>query len=422
MAAERVDVVVVGAGLAGLRCARELGRAGLDVLVVEASDGVGGRVRTDRIDGFLLDRGFQVFNDGYPEAKVALDLGALDLQRMDDAVVVRRGGRLHRVGNPLANPADAVWLMGTPLLGAGQKLRLGAYAGAAATRSASQLRQRADVSGRRAWAAAGISEETVDAVLRPFFAGVVLEEELTTSRRFLDLMMRMFARGHSTVPASGMQAIPEQLAAGLPAGSVRLESRVVAVTEDGVALDGGEVDARSVVVATDGWTAHELLPELGDPPAARGVSTVYHAAPARTGQRSTLVADADGSGVTNSIVLSAAAPSYAPEGRALVSTSVIHGAAGVAVDDEAGLLAVLAELHEEDTGDWQRLACYDLPRALPAMTAPHPFRKRVQVRPGVYVAGDHRDTSSIQGALVSGRRAAESVLAGLRADAVTDGG
>ena len=413
MAAELRDVVVVGAGLAGLRCARELGRAGLDVLVLEASDGVGGRVRTDRLDGFRLDRGFQVLNDGYPEARAALDLVALDLRPMDDAVVVRRRGRLHRVGNPLANPTDAVWLLGTPLLGAGQKVRLGAYAGAATTLPASRLRGRPDVPARQAWAAAGISDEGVDAVLRPFFAGVVLEQEMTTSRRFLDLMLRMFACGRSTVPAAGMQAVPEQLAAGLPPGSIRLETPVTAVTGTGVVLDGGVVDARAVVVATDAWTAHELLPELGPPPAARGVTTVYHDAPARPGQRSTLITDADGSGIANTIVLSAAAPSYAPQGRALVSTSVIHGSAGGCPEDEAALLAVLAELHEADTGDWRRLASYDLPRALPAMPAPHPFRRPVRLRPGLYVSGDHRDTSSIQGALVSGRRAAAAVLAEL---------
>ena len=418
MGAERHDVVVVGAGLAGLRCAREVARGGLDVVVLEASDGVGGRVRTDRVDGFLLDRGFQVLNDGYPELGVAVDVSRLRLCRMDDAVVVRRGGRMHRVGNPLANPADAVGLAGTPLLGWGQKLRLGAYAAAAAALPVTTVLDRPDVPARQAWSEAGITDETVDAVLRPFFAGVVLEEEMATSRRFLDLMLRMFARGRSTVPAAGMQALPEELAAGLPPGTVRLGSPVTGVRPDGVEVDGRVVDARAVVVATDAWVAHDLLPGLGVPPPARGVTTVYHSAPTRPGQRSTLVTDADGSPVANSMVISAAAPSYAPAGRALVSTSVVHGPrAGRGTDlDEAALLQTLGELHEQDTSGWERLATYDLPQALPAMTAPHDFRRPVRLAHEggrVYVTGDHRDTSSIQGALVSGRRAAAGVVSDL---------
>ena len=406
----RHDVVVVGAGLAGLRCAVLLAGAGLDVAVLEASDGVGGRVRTDRMDGFLLDRGFQVFSDAYPAARAALDLEALALRPMDSAVVVRREGRLHRLGNPLAQPADALRLAGTGLLGLGQKARLGAYAGAATTFPPSRLLQRPDVSGREAWAAAGISPDTEDAVLRPFFAGVVLEEEMTTSRRFLDLMMRMFARGRSTVPAGGMSAISQQLAARLAPGTVRLETPVSAVTPDAVELARGtSLGARAVVVATDAWAAHGLVPALGAPPRAHGVTTVYHSAPARPGQRSTLLADADGSPVASSIVLSAAAPSYAPAGRALVSTSLVHGRRGAPDAGDDVLLPVLADLHGRDTSGWERLAEYVVPHALPAMPAPHDFTKPVQVA-GLFVTGDHRDTSSIQGALVSGRRAAEAVL------------
>ena len=408
--------MVVGAGLAGLRCALLLSRAGLAVRVVEASDGVGGRVRTDRVDGFLLDRGFQVFNDAYPAARKALDYDALELRQMDSAVVVRRDGRLHRVGNPLADPRDLRSLVGTGLLGWGEKLRLGVYAGAATTLPVSRLKGRPDVPGREAWTGAGLSEATVDTVLRPFFAGVVLEEEMATTRRFLDLMARMFARGRSTLPAAGMQAIPMQLAEQLPPGAVRLGSAVTAVHEDGVQLEGGEsVAAGRVVVATDAWTAHRLRPGLGEPPASHGVTTVYHSAPVTAGRRSTLVADADGSPVANSIELSAAAPTYAPAGRALFATSLVHGPDGAPPAGDAVLLPVLAELHEQDTAGWERLGEYVIPHALPAMRPPHDFTKPVRVPDAggerVYVTGDHRDTSSIQGALVSGRRAAEAVLA-----------
>jgi protoporphyrinogen oxidase len=216
-----------------------------------------------------------------------------------------------------------------------------------------------------------------------------------------------------------MQAIPEQLAQNLPPGAVRLESLVTQLSPHEVLLgDGSTVAASGVVVATDPWTAHRLLPDLGPAPEARGVTTVYHSAPvwpaAEPGRPSTLVTDTDGSPVTNTIVLSSAAPSYAPEGRALVSTSLLLERDHSVDARKEGLLDVLAELHGQDASEWEELATYEIPFALPAMPAPHDFRRPVRVRSGdgeVFVTGDHRDSSSIQGALVSGRRAAGAVLA-----------
>jgi protoporphyrinogen oxidase len=407
---DRADVLVVGAGLAGLHAAVRLAAAGLDVQVVESSDAVGGRMRTDLVAGFRLDRGFQVLSTGYPELGRALDLGGLDLRLLDSAVVVRRGGRLHRVANPLATPTRLPALATSGVTGPRGKVALAAYAAATAVLPPSTLRRRADVPGPEAWRRAGIPDQAVHDVLVPFMSGVVLERDLTTSRRFLDLMMRMFARGRSAVPAGGMQQVPEQLAGRLGPDRVHLGSPVSEVHPEGAVVAGRDVAAGTVVVATDAWTASLLVPALGEPPAARGVTTYYHAAEPWPGQSGTLVVDADGSGVANSVVITAAAPEYSSDGRSLVATSVVHDGSTSGMD-EHDVRRALGGMHERDTADWELVATYDIPHALPAMTAPHPFRKPV-LTDGVVVAGDHRDTSSIQGALVSGRRAADAVVAG----------
>jgi len=423
------DVVVVGAGLAGLSCARHLVAGGMDVRVLDAADAVGGRVRTDLIDGFTLDRGFQVLNTAYPELPRVVNLDGLDLRELDAALTVLVGDERRTIVHPLRRHSRAGTQTGSPteslagslagsvtdalrlpLGGPTGAAALAVYAGACMTLPTRRLRRREDVSAAEAWRRAHIPDAAVDGLLRPFLGGVLLEQDMSTSRRFADLMLRMFARGRSTVPARGMQRLPEAIAQPLPTGTIRLSTPVDRLRPHGVDSAAGAVHARAVVVATDGWTAARLLSNAVPEPSPRGVRTVYHAAEPFEGASGNLHLAAERSPVSNSIVISQAAPDYAPPGTMLVSTSLVIGAEPVNPDGRT-VRAALARLHGTDTRAWQHVATYDLPHALPGMPAPHPMRRPVRLQRGsVYVAGDHRDTSSIQGALVSGRRAATAVL------------
>lgn len=402
-------VLVVGAGLAGLACARRLHRNGIPVVVIEASDAVGGRMRTDIVDGFTIDRGFQVLNTAYPALRSSGDLDSLDLRLLPRGVRVRRAGELHDVPHPFASASAPFRALASGVTGARQKLALARYAGALLTSSPQSIKQRVDIPAAQAWSAA-LPEDVINDVLVPFLSGVVLESEITTSRVFTDLMMRLFATGSSAVPATGMQALPELIASHLPRGAFRLEASASEVSADCVTLSDGRVlDAQAVVVATDPWTAYRLVPDLGVPPQARGVTTYYFAAEPWHGIDGKLVVDADGSGITNSVDLASSAPEYSPDGRALIATSVLNtGGVPRSPDDVA---RAAGDLHQVPSDQWQHLATREIPHALPAMPAPLTLRKPVYLDgPGVWVAGDHRDTSSIQGALVSGARAAAAVM------------
>lgn len=425
-----MDVIVIGAGLAGLSCARRLTEAGLSVQVLEAGDGVGGRARTDIVEGFKLDRGFQVFNTGYPVAPKVFDLDALQLRPFEPGALVYSDGVRTRMADPFRRPGVAVGTMLAPIGTLRDKIAVGALAGYAAASPIRLLTSAREESTARLLRR-HISPEMVEKFLRPFLAGVFLDRELTTSSRLFSLIWRSFARGTVTVPADGMGALAAQLADRLPPGTVRLNTAVAEIGYRGygdfggvsVALaDGTELSADAVVIATDPHTASALAPEL-EVPEMNGVTTLYHVAPSSPLGEAILLLDgssadsssADGSvaEIANTVVLTDAAPSYAPDdappGTALVSTSVL-GSGYEAVDLERRVRARLAVLYGVDTADWRHLRTYEVPAALPSQPPPLALRKPVWVREGVYVCGDHRDTASIQGALVSGRRAAAAVL------------
>ncbi|MFZ0324836.1 MAG: FAD-dependent oxidoreductase, partial [Actinomycetes bacterium] len=207
------DVVVVGAGLAGLCTARCLHQAGLDVRVVEASDGVGGRVRTDRVDGYLLDRGFQLYNPAYPEGARVLDHTALDLRPLTRGLLVAMGDRQWRLGDPRENPGWAWDGLRAPIGSLSDRARFVAWALQQARRDPEAIVDEVDMTTEQHLRALRLSPRFVDRVVRPFLSGVFLEPDLLTSRRFADLVIRTFVHGTPSVPALGMQQIPDQLAA-----------------------------------------------------------------------------------------------------------------------------------------------------------------------------------------------------------------
>jgi glycine/D-amino acid oxidase-like deaminating enzyme len=410
----RTQVAVVGAGLAGLACARRLTRAGVEVLLLEASDGPGGRVRTEVVDGFRCDRGFQLVNPAYPQVRRVLDLPALRLQPFPAGVVVANNGRRHLMADP-RRTSLASWgaVVAGALSGPGsfaEKAAFARWALRCATRDAGDVLTAADQPWGVALDALGVTGALRRDVVEPFLAGTLAEDDGSTSRRFVELLVRSFVRGSPAVPWRGIQAIPDQLAAGLPAGTLRCGVRVSAVRGGQVATSHGTTAAQALVVAADPQTAATLL-DLPRP-RMRALTTFWHVVAQPPTASAALHVDGGRRGpVVNTVVMSNAAPSYGPDGpggRALVASTVL-GDRGDAATERA-VRSQLADVYGADTDGWDLLVTHAIPAALTAMDPPLDVRRPVALGGGRFVAGDHRDTASIQGALVSGRRAADAVL------------
>ncbi|MEU9662297.1 NAD(P)/FAD-dependent oxidoreductase [Streptomyces chartreusis] len=439
--AYQADVVIVGAGVAGLSAAHRLTSAGVTTAVLEAAPYPGGRMSTEKVDGFRLDRIGQLLSTSYPELRLTPGLDALALRPFAPGVLLHGDGRRQRAGAvPSAMGArrargalHAVRALasaprtgaargpgqsavprvraGAPLGSAVDQARLGAALARLASSPVERLLARPELPAGRALAERGVPARTVDGFLRPLLAALLCDPELTTSSRCADLALRAFASGRLCVPEGGAEALPELLARSLPPGTVHTGVRVTSVATTSVTTaEHGEIRCRAVLLATDARTAAELLPGLRVPD-FHPVTVVHHTTeePPTTG--ASLLLDADRGGpVAHTALISQVDPTRAPAGRALISSTVL----GTPPPDiDTAVRMHLSRLYGTSTARWETLAVHHTPEAVPAMRPPHDLRRPVRLLAGLYVCGDHRDTSTVQGALHSAHRAAAAILADL---------
>ncbi|MCW2806298.1 MAG: FAD-dependent oxidoreductase [Marmoricola sp.] len=409
---DATDVAVIGAGVAGLTCARALEESGVSVRVLERSPRVGGRVGTDVVDGFRCDRGFQWLDAANPDVRASVDVAALNPRAVERGMVlahpdgyrVLQGSQtvlIAAIRAGLGQPQDVARLMrwSDPLRKSSERLLAGA------DMTLQESLDKYAISGR-------IREE----VLRPFFRLVFADEDLRTSYQFAMLSMKALSHGTPALPALGMQALPNQLSLGLerPVEHGVDVLGVVRSVGDGVRVftDGGEIEARAVVVATDPVTASSLL-GLGTP-MMRGLATWWFSTEIPPTTMKTPFVNPVGPSagpIAHAIVVSNIAPRYAPPGKHLVAACSVAAPGAVAgTESEADVRAQIGRIFRTDASTWDLVTRHVDSAALPALRPPFMRGREVDLGDGLFVAGDHRESPGVPGALRSGRRAAAAVL------------
>lgn len=419
------EVIVIGAGLAGLAAASDLAAAGARVHICEASDRVGGRLRTERVylngspadpeaSAFQLDRGFQVLLSAYPELRRRLDPAPLGLGRFAPGALVRANGRLHRVADPFRAPTALLGTLLAPVGTLKDKLRIAHMRSRVRSVDDPETLLLGDETTLDALRQRGFSPTMVDRFLRPLFGGVMLDVDLATPAGVLDFVFRMFAVGDAVLPNAGIEAVPRQLHAGLPTDRVQIHTgTTVDRIAEGPVLEIGPQrwSADAVIVATEGHAFSRLT---GQPaPAGKPVLSIQYATPRPPISSPLIVLNGEGEGpILHLSVPSLVASGYAPQGWHLVHATVLGDAQNQADEHvQAEAEAQMRDWFGKDIDHWHLLRLQRIPYGQPAI--PPPIRRIYQperIQQGVYACGDHRAFGSQHAALRSGGLAARAVL------------
>jgi phytoene dehydrogenase-like protein len=401
---DTANVIVVGAGLAGLRCAQVLNDHGLHVELIEKSDHVGGRLRTFTIDGYVIDEGFQLINPSYPELSVSGVLDNFDLRAFEAIIRFVGDGGNFTLADPRRFPFQALAGLIKGRLSVRDAVAFGAVLGRSRLSSAKNIMAQPDSTTREGLLSAGVSAFAIDTVLQPFLRGTFLDDALETSWRYAQLVLKSFVQANPGTHPQGIEALAQAFIEKCDKTTLRLNTEVHSIGPREVSTNQGTFTAKFVVLASDGTTQSSLL-DL--PPVQwRRQTTWWWSLPKLQGSGALRI-DLDDQLLSSALDLSSRAPERSPQHRSLVATPMNGQRPTQELEGRAR--QSVAKLFNVTLGDVELVTTTVVRKALPATLAPLTSRSGAQVE-GVFCAGDYLETPSIQGALASGAKAARAVL------------
>jgi phytoene dehydrogenase-like protein len=407
------DVIIIGAGISGLSAAVHLHQQGRKVLLLEATERAGGRIKTDSYQGFLLDRGFQVLLTAYPETKALLDYTDLNLQKMlPGATVLFDGGTLE-IADPFRRPAALLATLFAPVGSLKDKLLTLWLKNKLQKATIKELFEQPEQTTLQKLASYGFSSKMIQRFYAPFLAGIYLENKLTTSGKMFDFVLKMFSDGDVAVPELGMEEIPKQLVRKLPKEAIQYHKKVINIEANNVFLEDGTVlEATQIVLATHaGEFSKAFYPNQKS--GTQQVTNVYFEASVAPTKKAVVVLNASKNKkwVSNLTVISNVSKAYAPKGKVLISVSYN----GIPTQDDTTLAEnmkmELSQWYGTQVSHWKMLKAYRIAYGLPNQDSVRdeiPLSE-IKLSETLFICGDHLLNGSINAALKTGRLVAEAM-------------
>ena len=407
------DIIIIGAGLAGLSAAVHLHRQGRKVLILEATDRAGGRIKTDSQDGFLLDRGFQVLLTAYPETLELLNYKDLNLKKMLPGATVLYDGGQFEIADPFRRPSAAFATLFAPVGTLKDKINTLWLKNKLQKLTIEEIFEQPEQTTAKQLIDYGFSPKMIQRFYAPFLSGIFLENKLTTSRRMFDFVMKMFSDGDVAIPALGMEEIPKQLVAMLPEGSIQINTKVTAIAGKNVTTaDGTVMEANQILLAT---TATELTKEFfpKQKMTSHQVTNIYFEAKDTPTKKAVVVLNASTTKkwVNNLTVMTNVSEAYAPKGKFLISVSYN----GIPTITDAILAENMKQELKQWYGNkvetWKMIKGYRIEYALPTQESVRNeiAASEIKLSDSLYICGDNLLNGSINAALKTGRLAAEAM-------------
>ena len=409
---EKKNIGIIGAGVAGLVAALELERQGLQPTILEATDRVGGRVKTDYIDGFQFDHGFQVLLTAYPEVKRYLDVDALDHRTFRSGAMIYSGHSSFLFADPLREPATLLRAFTSQAGKLTDKWKLWRLSENLKNKSIDSLFESESISTMAFLRNYGFSDAIIRNFFKPFFSGIFLENELETSARMFQFIFKMFSEGHAAIPEKGMQAIPEQLLSQLKNSTVHYNAPVTSIDNTKVASGLGNFDFEALIVATD---PSSLLSKDANVIEYQSTVNLYFSIAEENHQGYIGLQTSPSSIINNISFMTDVASSYAPKGQSLISVSVVGTPKKLGKELRDVVLKELGVMLNKTEDEITFLKSYHIKKALPKLSDPTMKPETMDLSYGdhVILAGDHLLGGSLNAAMASGRYAVDTLLKNL---------
>lgn len=406
-------ITIIGAGIAGLTAAVYLHKKGFPIQILEASDRVGGRIKTDIIDGYRFDRGFQVLLTEYPETKALLDYKKLNLKRFLPGATVLYDGGQFQIADPFRRPSATFATLFAPVGSFKDKINTLFLKNKLVKISIPNIFNQKEKTTLNQLSGYGFSQKMIDRFYKPFFSGIFLENDLKTSSNMFDFIMKMFSEGDAAIPELGMEEIPKQLLAMLPENSVHYNVKVSEIINNKIICQDSQIfDTNKIIIATEAiGFARKYIPESKTK--FHQVTNVYFEANVAPTKKAVVILNASKNKkwVNNMTVMSNVSDKYAPKGKVLISVSY-NGIPDV--NDEILSENMKNELevwYGNQVKDWKIVNSYRINYALPNQekVINELSNSDIQINDNLFVCGDYLMNGSINAAMKSGRLVAEMI-------------